>query len=160
VAQGVFNIARGRVVEFYRNVKGNTPANSAFVAVLLKATGLEADDVLNNHDDLGALLAAANDEATFTNYARKTFTDVELATVPAPDDTNNRTDLDLPDFTWASAGGASNDSLGKLIICYDSDTTLGTDANIIPCTYHDFVYTTSGVDLPAVVSAAGFFRAA
>lgn len=160
MAPGVFNISRGRIVEFYRNVKGSTPANSAFVAVLLKATGLEADDVLNNYDDLAALLAATNDEADFTNYARKVFTDVELAVVPAPDDTNNRVDLDLPDFTWTSAGGTVDNSLGKLIICYDSDTTAGTDANIIPCTYHDFVYTTSGVDLPAVVAAAGFFRAA
>lgn len=160
MANGVFNIARGRIVEFYNNVESNSPANSAFVIVLLKATGLEADDTLNNYDDLAAILAAANDECDFTNYARKTLESAELAALPAPDDTNNRRDLDLPDFTWTSAGGATNNSIGKLIVCYDADTTAGTDSAIIPMTYHDFVYTTTGVDLPAVVAAAGFFRAA
>jgi hypothetical protein len=160
MATGVFNIAKGRVGEFYRNVENNSPANSAFIIVLLKSAGLEADDTLNNYDDLATLLAAANDECDFTNYARKVLTDVELSSVPAPDDTNNRYDLDIPDLTWTAAGGATNNSIGKLLVCYDSDTTGGTDSNIVPCTYHDFVYTTTGVDLPAVVAAAGFFRAA
>lgn len=160
MANGVFNIAKGRVYEFYRNVKGNSPANSAFIVVLLKATGLEADDTLNNYDDLSSLLAAANDECDFTNYARKTLTDVELAAIPSPDDTNNRVDLDLPDLTWTSAGGAANNSIGKLLVCYDADTTGGTDANLIPVTYHDFTATTDGNDLQAVIAAAGFYRAA
>lgn len=156
----VMNIAKGLAVQYYINVETNSPANSAFVIVLLKSAGLEADDTLNNYDDLAALLAATNDECDFTNYARKILTDVDLAAVPAPDDTNNRRDLDLPDFTWTSAGGATNNSIGKLLVCYDADTTAGTDSAIIPVSHHDFVYTTSGVDLPAVVAAAGFFRAA
>lgn len=159
MAPGVFNIAKGRVAELYRNVENNTPANSAFVIVLLKSAGLEADDTLNNHDDLAAILAAANDECDFTNYARKVLTDSDLAAVPAPDDTNNRVDLDIPDLTWTSAGGATNNTIGKLLICYDPDTTTGTDSTITPVTYHDFVYTTTGVDLPGQVAAAGFFRA-
>ena len=160
MANGVFNIAKGRAYEFYRSVKGNSPANSAFIVVLLKATGLEADDTLNNYDDLSTLLAAANDECDFTNYARKTLTDAELASIPAPDDTNNRVDLDIPDLTWTSPGGATNNTIGKLLVCYDSDTTGGTDSNIIPVTYHDFTATTDGNDLTAVIAAAGFFRAA
>jgi hypothetical protein len=160
VANGVFNIAKGRVHEFYRNVENNSPANSAFIVVLLKATGLEADDTLNNYDDLAALLAAANDECDFTNYARKVLTDTELAAVPAPDDTNNRVDLDIPDLVYTAAGGATNNSVGKLLVCYDSDTTGGTDSNIIPMTYHDFVVTTDGTDITATIAAAGFFRAA
>jgi hypothetical protein len=160
VADGVFNIAKGRGVEWYSIIKSNHHANSAFIVVLLKATGLEADDVLNNYDDLSALLAAANDQADFTNYARKTLTDVELAALPVPDDTNNRRDLDVPDQVWLSAGGGVNNSLGKLLVCYDDDTTAGTDANIIPWTYHDFVVTTDGTDLTAQINTAGLFRAA
>jgi len=160
MADGVFNIAKGRTVQFYYNVENNVFANSAFVVVLLKAAGLEADDTLNNYDDLLALLAGTNDQADFTNYARKILTDVELAAIPAPDDGNNRRDLDIPDQTWVVAGGALNNTLGKLLVCYDEDTTAGTDADIIPCSYHDFSATTDGNDLIAQINAAGFYRAA
>ena len=46
-----------------------------------------------------------------------------------------------------------------LVICYDSDTTAGTDSNIIPLTLHDFVVTPDGSDITAQIAAAGFFRA-
>ena len=160
MADGVFNISKGRGVEFYYRVKNNDPANSAFVIVLLKLAGLESDDLLNNYDDLAALLAASNDEADFTNYARKTISDAALAAIPAPDDTNNRRDIDLPDQTWASAGGAGNNSLGKALICYDSDTTSPGDAAIVPVSYYDFVVTTTGIDLVLQFATAGFYRAA
>lgn len=159
MADGVFNIAKGRAVELYNRVKSNDPANSAFVIVLLKAA--EADGVLEDYDDLGALLGAAgNTEADFTNYTpRKVLSDAELAALPAPDDTNNRYDIDLPDQTWTAAGGALNNTLVKLLVCYDSDTTLGTDANILPVAHYDFAVTTDGSDLTAQFNAAGFFRA-
>ena len=159
MADQVFNIARGRGVEFYNRVKGNDPANSAFIMVLLKVA--EADATLIDYDDLGALLGAAgNTEADFTNYARKVITDTELAALPAPDDTNNRYDIDMPDQVWTSAGGAANNDLVKALICYDSDTTGGTDANIIPVAHYDFSITTDGNNLTAQVNAGGFLRAA
>ena len=159
MADGVFNISKGRGVEFYNRVKSNDPANSVFVVVLLQLAGLEADDLLNNYDDLAALLAASSDEATFTNYARKTLSDADLVALPAPDDTNNRRDIDLPDQTWSSAGGATNNSLGKAIVCYDPDSTGGTDAAIIPVSYYDFVATTTGINLVLQFATAGFYRA-
>lgn len=159
MADQPFNIARGRVVEFYNRVESNDPTNAAFIVVLLSAT--EVDDTLNNYDDLSTLIAAAgNTEATFTNYARKTLTATELAALPAPDDTNNRFDIDMPDQTWTSAGGATNNTLVKMLVCYDSDTTGGTDANIIPCAHYDFAATTNGNDLTAQINASGFYRAA
>jgi len=158
MADVAFNIAKGRVVELYNRVESNDPANSAFIVVVLKVT--EADATLIDYDDLGALLGAAgNTEADFTNYARKVVTDTELATLPAPDDTNNRYEVDMPDPTWTSAGGASDNNVVKLLICYDSDTTGGTDSNIIPLAAYDFVATTNGTDLVAQVDALGFFRA-
>jgi hypothetical protein len=158
MADEVFNIAKGRVVEWYNRVESNDPANSAFVLVLLKAA--EADAVLRDYDDLSALLGAAgNTEADFTNYARKVLTDAELAALPAPDDTNDRYDIDLPDQTWTSAGGASNNTLVKAVLCYDADTTGGTDANIIPVAHYDFTPTTDGSDLTLRWNTAGFYRA-
>lgn len=156
----VFNIAKGRFVEWYSNVENNSPANSAFVVVLLKSSGLEADDTLNNYDTLADLLAAANDECDFTNYARKTLTDSDLAAVPAPDDTNNRRDIDVPDLQYVNAGGATNNTVGCVVFCYDSDTTAGTDANIIPMTFHTITWTTDGNTTNIVIDAAGLARAA
>lgn len=159
MADGVFNIAKGGVKGYYERVKNNDPTNAAFIMVMLKAS--EVDDTLNNYDDLGTLIAAAgNTEADFTNYARKTLVDTDLAAVPAPDDTNNRIDLDLPDWLISAAGGATNNTLTKLLICYDSDTTAGTDSNIIPVCYYDFAVTTDGSDLTAQINASGFYRAA
>lgn len=155
MADIVFNIAKGRVNELVNRVKSNDPANSAIVVVALKATGLEADAVLRDYDDLATLLAAANDEATNANYARKVLTDADL-TAPTPDDVNDRQDADTPDLVWslvAAAGGA----WGKLLFCYDADTTTGTDANIIPLTANDFAVTPDGTDITATV--ASFYRA-
>lgn len=156
MADGVFNIAKGRVNEYVNRVDSNDPTNSALVVVLLQVA--EADATLEDYDDLGALLAGANTEATFTNYARKVLTDTDV-TAPTPDDINNRQDADIPDQTWTSAGGATNNTLVKMLVCYDNDTTAGTDANIIPLTYHDFAITTNGNDLSALIDAAGFYRA-
>lgn len=158
MADIVFNIAKGRVVEYYNRVKGNDPANSALVIVALKSSGIEADGTLLDYDTLSALLAATNDEATNTGYARKVLTDAELAPLPAPDDTNNRYDIDLPDQTW-TAVQATGGAWAKLLVCYDPDTTGGDDTTIIPLTAHDFAVTPDGSDIVAQIAAAGFFRA-
>ncbi len=158
MADQVFNIAKGRIVEWYNRVESNDPTNSAFIIVLLKVA--EVDATLIDYDDLGALIAGANTEAIFTNYARIVLESAELDALPAPDDSNDRYEVDFPDQTFSSAGNGVNDTLVKLLITYDSDTGAGTDANIIPATHHDFAVTTDGSDLTAQFNALGFFRAA
>lgn len=157
MANFVFNIAKGRVVEYYNRVKSNDPTNSAFIIVVLATSGLESDAVLLDKDDLAAVVAGTTNEVTNTNYARKTLTDSDLAALPAPDDTNDRYDIDIPDQTWTAV--AAGDGWSKLLICYDSDTTSGTDSSIIPLTAHDFVVTPDGSDITAQIATAGFFRA-
>src|SRR5919109_1402616 len=121
----VFNIAKGRVVEYYNRVKSNDPANSALVIVAIDANG-DTDATMKDRDDLAALLGGTANEVTNTNYARKVLTDADLAALPAPDDTNDRFDIDIADQTWKAiaAGTAWTD----LLVCYDSDTTGGTDS--------------------------------
>jgi hypothetical protein len=145
------------VNEIHNRVNDNDPTNAALVVVLLQTA--EADATLEDYDTLSALLAGSNSEADFTNYARKVLTDSDVAATSV-DDTNNRQDADIGDQTYSSAGGASNNTLAKLLVCYDSDTTGGTDANIVPLTHHDFVITTDGSDIVAQINAAGYFRAA
>lgn len=156
MADGVFNIAKGRIVELYNRVDNSDPTNAVLVLVLLKVA--EADSTLEDYDTLSALLLGSNTEADFTSYARITLDDTDLS-ASAVDDTNNRYDLDIPDQTWSSAGGVSDNTLVKLLICYDSDSTGGTDANIVPLCHYDFAVTTDGNDLTAQVASAGFFRA-
>ena len=157
MADEQFNIAKGRIVELYNRVKSNDPTNAALIVVLLKVA--EADAVLRDYDTLAALLAGSNTEADFTNYARKVLTDSDLAALPAPDDTNDRREVDIPDQTWTAAGGTLDNTTVKALICYDADTTAGTDTDIIPLCHYDFPRTTNGTDLVMQIHPNGFFRA-
>ena len=152
----VFNVAKGEDNAYTKRVVNNDPANSALVVVLLKAA--EADGILQDYNTLGDILAGANTEADFTNYSRKILTNTELS-LPTVDHSGNQQFSDAPDLTYVSAGGAVNNALVKMLICYDSDTTSGTDANLVPLVAIDWVVTTDGNDLVAVFGSTGFFGA-
>lgn len=145
MADGVFNIAKGAVAEKIRDGAANC------LVLLLKVN--EAASTLIDRATVAALLAAANTEADFTNYARKTG----LTGTITVDNTNDRVDADIADQTWAVAGGASNNSLTKLIVAYQESAA---DSGRIPLTHHDFVLTTDTSDITAQVNASGFYRAA
>lgn len=152
MANIVFNIAKGRVKEYYARVKGNDPANSALILVPIETSGLESDAVLIDKDDLAAVLSGTtNEQATM---GRKTLTDADLAAVSAPDDTNDRNECDLPTVTWT---GATGNAISKILVCYDPDTTGGTDSAIIPLTMFDAVLTPDGNDAQLV--GGTYFRA-
>ena len=155
MADFLFNIAKGRVAEFYNRVKSNDPANSALIIVVIDANG-DTDATMRDRDDLAALLGGTANEVTNTNYARKVLTDADLAALSI-DDTNDRIDLDIPDQTWTAV--AAGTAWTDVLVCYDPDTTGGTDSAIIPLTCHDFPMTPDGSDITAQIAAAGFFRA-
>ena len=154
MADIVFNIAKGRVVEFHNRIDTNDPTNAAIIVVPVDV-GATTDATIRDFDTLAAVLGGGVTERTTGGWNRKTITDADI-TFPAPDDTNDRYDIDIPDQTWtAVSAGAVTD----LLICYDSDTGAGTDSNIVPLTMHDFAVTPDGSDVVAVINAAGFFRA-
>lgn len=152
----VFNIAKGRAAELYNRVDLNDPANAVLVLVVLATAGIETDAVLKDKDDLAAVVAGTTNEVTNTGYARKVLTDADLVAF-APDDVNDRVDLDIPDQTWTAV--LAGDGFNDLLVCYDPDSTGGTDSAIVPLTHHDFVVTPDGSDITAQIAAAGFFRA-
>ena len=145
MANGVFNISKGAFVEKFRDGASNG------ILMLLKVA--QADGTLIDHDTVAAMLAAANTEADFTNYARKTG----ITGTITVDDVNDRVDVDAVDQSWASAGGASNNNLVKAIFAYQESAA---DSGRIPTTHHDFVVMTTGGTLSAELNAAGFARAA
>jgi hypothetical protein len=136
MAAGVFDIAKGREVEFHYRVNDNDPANSALILLVLANAGLVDDDVLRAYATVAAILAGASNEVTNTGYSRKTFTDAEVG-APTVDTSLHKTTLalstPLQTFTTILAG----DAWRKGVLAYDSDTTGGTDANIVPVVFFD-----------------------
>lgn len=142
----VFNIAKGRARTYFELAA----AADAIIVVPIETTGIEADDALNNYDDLAALLLATNNEQA--TMGRKNIT---TATITI-DDTLNRVDVDVADQVWTAATG---NAISALLFCYDGDTAAGTDANVVPITKHDFVLSPDGSDVTAQINASGLYRA-
>jgi hypothetical protein len=152
VADGVFNIAKGKLA-YYASLPA---ANDAIVAVLLKQAGIPADATLADYDNLSLLLAGPSDECDATGYVRKVATGVTVTV----DDSNDRTDIDCDDLAWANLGGTTNNTLGKVVFCYDPDTTTGTDSDLVPLSHHDLATMTDGTTFTVTIAAAGLLRAA
>lgn len=135
----VFNQALGRLAYLC-----SLPAtNDALIAVPIETTGIVADSVMRDYDDLGALLAGASNEQT--TMGRKTLTGVTVTV----DDTNDRVNIDAADIVWTAATG---NAISAIVICYDPDTTGGTDADLVPLTKHDFTITPDSSDVSATVT--------
>lgn len=144
MANITFNIALGRVA----SLAALPATNDALIAVPLEATGLVTDATMRDYDDLGTLLAGASNEQVA--MGRKTLSGVTVTV----DDTNDRVAIDCADITWTAATG---NAVGALVICYDPDTTTGTDADLIPLTKHDLTLSPDSSDI--TVTVADFFRA-
>ena len=93
-----FNIAKGSAAYY-----GTLPAaNDSLVAVLFASAGLVSDATMQDYASLAAI-KAANTEATFTGYSRKTLT-TPTVTV---DNTNDRVDIDCDDPSWSPTSAQS-----------------------------------------------------
>lgn len=144
MANIVFNIALGKV-GYYASLPA---ANDALVMVPLESTGLVADSVMRDYDTLSDLLAGASNEQT--TAGRKTLASVSVTV----NDTNDRVDIDAADVTWTAPTG---NAIGAVVICYDPDTTTGTDADLVPLSKHDVTWTPDGNNFTLTI--ADFVRA-
>ena len=144
MANFTFDIALGREVEFHNRVNSNDPTNSALILVVLASVGLEADAVLRTYADLSTLLAASNNQVTNTNYARKTLTDANIS-APSVNTTTHKTTLSFDTAVQAFTTILAGDAWRKILVCYDSDTTGGTDADIVPVSAHDLLISGAAV---------------
>jgi hypothetical protein len=144
VSDFVFNIAKGSVA-YYATLPA---ANDALIVIPIESSGVEADATVIDYDTVAAILAATTNEQS--TMGRKTITSASVTV----DDTNNRVDVDIADQVWT---GATGNAISDLLIAYDPDTTGGTDADLIPLTWHDFSITPDGSDVTATIS--NFYRA-
>lgn len=156
MADFVFNIAKGRVVELYNRVQAGDPATAGLKIVILATTGLETDAVLKDKDTLSDVLSGTTNEVTNTGYSRKTLVAADLTAI-APNDASDFFALDFADQTWSSV--AAGDGWSKLLVCYDPNTGASSDASIIPLCSFDFAITPDGSNIQATLNAGGFFKA-
>lgn len=156
MANLIFNRALGRGTEWAERVNGNDPTNAILVMMVLATSGIESDATLRDKDDFAAVVSGTTNEVTNSGYSRKTL-DQTGGIVITYDDTNDRVDVDCPDQTFPAV--AAGDGWNDVVIGYDSDSTAGTDANILPWSLHDFPVTPDGSDITIQVATAGFFRA-
>lgn len=140
------NIAKGRVAELAKL----GAANDALIAVVIEASGVAAEATIKDYDTLADLLAGSSNEQT--TMGRKTLASIVVAT----DDTNDWQTVDCADIVWTAATGSAT---ALLVICYDPDTTGGTDADLVPLVVDSFTVTPAGGDVTYTVNAGGFYRA-
>lgn len=147
MADFLANIAKGR-----HGYYASLPATSdALIAVPLETSGLESDATLKDYDNLSVLLAAANNEQS--TMGRKTLTGVTSAV----NDTTDKWVVDADNITWTAASG---NAVSKLVVCYDPDTGTGSDTDLIPLYFFDFVATPAGGDITFAFNAGGLAESA
>lgn len=140
MADGIFNIAKGRFIQ----LELDDPTK--FIAVLFKS--IEIDLLLVRRDDLNAIITIGSSvECDATNYTRKTITASSLV-----NDSASTYALDIPDQTWSSLGGAVNNTVVKMVVCYELGAT---DADRLPISYHDVSFTTDGTDVTVQIPTEG-----
>lgn len=143
----VLNIAKGKAAY----LAGLPATNDALVAVPIETTGIVSAATMKDYDTLAALLAGASNEQT--TMGRETLTGVTVTV----NDTDDAVYIDCDDMTWTTATG---NPVSALVVCYDPDTTGGSDSDLIPLAVLDFVATPTGGDITYQVAAGGFYKAA
>lgn len=130
-----FNVSLGRETEMFLRVLNSDPTNAVFRLVVL-AQGGDSLNTLRDYDTLAAVLAGPSAEVTNAGYSRISFDNTDLSAYTV-DDTNNQIMLELGLATFGSPDIAAGDIWDIGLVCYDSDSTGGTDANIVPVTAHE-----------------------
>lgn len=159
MADQIFNIAKGRFIEFVSRVNANDPSTSTIEVRLLASSGVESDATLKDVDTFTALVAGATNFATNTGYSAKVLTDASGMTVTY-DDTNDWAIADCADQTWTAVANDGTGAIGDVVFGYDAVTGSGTDADIVPISMHDFSVTPNGGDITAVMPSGGWGKAA
>jgi hypothetical protein len=110
--------------------------------VLLQSTGLPADTTLVNYQNLGAMLAVAN-EANFSNYTRMTLGASSIQIVYVTNTNPTKVTVNFATQTWNSAGGAVNNTITKVALIYQPNPS-SADADCLVLATLDYSGTTTG----------------
>ena len=144
MATFTFNVALGRAA----SLAALPAASDALILTPLESSCLEADSVLKDKDTFADVVSGTTNEQT--TVGRKTLTGITVTV----NDTLDRVEIDAADVSWTSPTG---NAVGAMVICYDPDSTTGTDADLIPITKADVSWTPDGTTFTLAI--ADFFRA-
>jgi hypothetical protein len=144
MANFTFNVALGRAAA----LAALPAASDALILIPLESSGLEADAVLKDKDTFADVVSGTTNEQT--TVGRKTLTGITVTV----NDTLDRVEIDAADVSWTSPTG---NPVGALVVCYDPDSTTGTDADLIPVTKADATWSPDGTTF--TLNIADFFRA-
>lgn len=135
-------------------MKAGDPAAARLYLIPISA-GAMTDAQFADADDFAAVITAGATERNANNWNRKTVAAADI-TALAPDDANDRFDVDMIDQSWnpGPTAGATTD----LVLCYASVAT-PTNAQLQPIGKFAFAVTPDGNVVNAVVNASGFYRA-
>lgn len=138
----VFNIALGRVVE--------RTLGSADLRLLL----LKVSDEVQTHRECGtiaSLLATVAEEADFTNYERKTLTNVTVNVL----NELNQVQVHADNIIYTAAGGTVDNTITDAIV-YEHVTD---DTDSVPLVQLAAGFTTDGSDANLAMGEEGWFKA-
>ncbi|MFI1928336.1 hypothetical protein [Streptomyces sp. NPDC020377] len=144
MANITFNVALGRAAA----LAALPAASDALILIPLESSGLEADSVLKDKDTFADVVAGTTNEQT--SVGRKTLTGITVTV----NDSLDRVEIDAADVSWTSPTG---NAIGAMVVCYDPDSGTGTDADLIPVTKADVLWTPDGTTFTLAI--ADFFRA-
>jgi hypothetical protein len=129
-------------------------------ALLLVAEGLDADATLANYATVADILAGPNDEATFTNYARKILPTVAVVRDNADNSITLTLAGDPPFFLlWVDSGGTVNNHVGRIVYYYDPNPGGSTDAQRIHLISAPLDVQTDGSTIMVTIDDNGISRA-
>lgn len=136
------NYIKGRFIE-----KALLPLGTDNLVIdLLTTTALPSDATLKNCQFLSDVTAAGGVIAGFTNYSRKVLAAADITITV--NTSSGVVTLDTSDQVWSAAGGASNSTLGKLLVAY-RPTSGAADSACALVSAHDFTASTTGGNLTA-----------
>lgn len=146
-----FNIAKGRVAELYNRVESGDPSGCRLVLIPCSAGDTEAN--AQDADTVTAALATAINEQSAGGWVRVDLGPTELAAFPAPNDTDNRYDVALPETSFGSPTAGSDTT--HLLVAYDP-TGSAADSALVPISFHAFAVTADGNEV--VLNAGNFMQ--
>lgn len=156
------NASLGRGLPLVQQVEDNSPAAAVLRLHVWDGTGAVDNDVRDADDGAGGapnvddIEAVTNvDEVTNTGYPATAPPLDEGDITITVDNTNDRTDVILVDYTYTSI--SAGDEWTDLSLCYDDDGA-DTDANNPVLYWWDFVVTPNGGDITVDFPATAVIR--
>lgn len=154
MASRLFNVSKGRSLQYFDNVIAGSPTNCNLFITYYKA--IESDALLRTRTSKADVeIEAANTVCDFDNFANEFLVNPTVG-ISDPEVFGDA-DTPITTATAGSSGAGTNNNIVKAILYYTADDT-GSLTTAIPVCMYDFVIATNGNDLDFRIPASGLVR--